>query len=122
TLELLQRAEVAEAVQDTDGRAGDIAEGLDLAAVAECVRDGVDVRARADEHGAAAVAGSPQDESAQPLEGPAEGRDVDEREDQGAVEDVVRLELPALEQGVQEHDQRGLEERGDHAREPGALT
>ena len=111
-----------QAVHDADRRARHVAERLDLAAVAEGVRDGVDVRARPDEHGAATVAGCPQDDPAELLEAPAERRDVDEGEGQRAVEDVVGLEVLALEQGVQEHDQRGLEERGDHARETRTLA
>ena len=35
----------------------------------------------------------------------------------GSVEDVVRLERLALEQRVEQHDDGGLEERGDHARQ-----
>jgi hypothetical protein len=43
TLELLQRAEVAQPVEQRDRRAGDEAVGLDLARVAQRVRDGLDV-------------------------------------------------------------------------------
>ena len=74
-----------------------------------------------DQHGPAAVAGGSEDEAAQVLEPPPERRHVDQPEEERRVEDVVRLELLALQQRVQEHDQRRLEERRDHAREAGAL-
>ena len=120
-LELLERAEVAQAVHQRHRRARHEAVGLDLAAVAQRVRDRLDVRAGADQHRPAAVAGGAQDRPGHPLERPAESRHVDQREQQRPVEDVERLEVLALEQRVDQHHHGGLEERRDHARKPGAL-
>ena len=121
-LELLERAEVAQPVEQRDRRTRHEPIRLDLAAVAERVRDGLDVHAGAHEHRTPSVAGGTQDRTAELLEPPAERRHVDQREEERAVEDVVGLELLALEQREQEHDQCGLEQRGDHARQPGALS
>ena len=120
-LELLERAEVAEAVEEPHRRACHEAVGLDLAAVLERVGDGLDVRAGPDEHGPAPVAGRAENRAARGLEDPSERGHVDQREEEGCVEDVVRLEFLALEQRVEQHDQGRLEEGRDHAREAGAL-
>ena len=54
------------------------------------------------------------------LEQPAERRDVDQREQQRPVEDVVARELLALDDREEHHHERRLEQRRDHAREAGA--
>ena len=98
-----------------DRRARDEPVGLDLARVAQGVRDGLDVRARPDQHRPPAVARGPQDHARHALEQPAERGHVQQREEQRPVEDVVRLERLALDLRVDEDDQRDLEQRGDHA-------
>ena len=103
------------------GRAGDEAVGLDHVRVLERVRDGLDVRARADQHRAAPVAGGAQHRARDALEAPAQDRHVEQREEQRAVEDVVRLERLALDLGVDQDHERDLEQRRDHAREAGPL-
>jgi hypothetical protein len=77
------------------------------------------VRAAADEDRATVVAAQAQDQARQLLEQIAERRDIDQREQERPVEDVVARELFALHDREQHHDDRRLEERGDHAREAG---
>jgi hypothetical protein len=84
------------------------------------VRDRFDVAAGADQDRAAVVAAHAQDGAGDPLEQVPQGGDVDEREEQRPVEDVVARELLALDDREQHHDDRRLEQRGDHAREAGA--
>ena len=91
-----------------------VPERLDRMAARERVGNRLDVAAAAHEHGSAAVAGGAQQGAADLLEHPAERRDVEEREEKRAVEDVVRVELDALDLRVEpDHDHR-LEERRDH--------
>ena len=121
-LELLERAEVAKAVEERHRRARDEAVGLDDVRVAERVGDRLDVGAGADQHGAAAIAGGAQHHGGGALEQPAQQRHVEQREEERGVEDVVRLEGLALDRGVDQHHERDLEQRRDHAREAGPLA
>ena len=71
---------------------------------------------RADEHRAPLVAGRAEDHAREPLVGPAQQRDDRDREDQRAVEDVVRRELLAVHEREGQRDERDLEQRGDDRR------
>ena len=120
-LERVERPEVAEAVLRTRGER-DEPDGVErrVGAATEGVGDGVDLVALADDHRAPPVAGGPQRPAADTVEHPAERRHVDEREEEAAIEDVVRGEVLTLDQGVREHDEGDLHERGHDAREAGA--
>ena len=101
--------------------ARDEAVRLDHLAVAQRQRHRGDVRPRPDEHRTAAVAGRAQHHAADALEHPARRGHVDQREEERPVEDVVRVELVALDLGVDQDHQHHLDERGDHLREAGPL-
>ena len=108
-------------------RARDEADDLDrraAGAAASALRDGLDVRAGADEHRAAAVAGGAQQQARDPLVDLAEGGDVDEREEERAVEDVVGgVELVRAADDREDHrDDHHLEQRREDPREAGALA
>ena len=84
--------------------------------VAQRVADGLDVLAAADEHRAALVARRAQEPAGRLLVAEAQQRDVDDGEEQRAVEDVERGELVAAGDRVDERDERDLRQRGDDAR------
>ncbi len=114
-LELLERPHVLEPVLFA-GLERDESDRLDLG-VLERVRDGIDVLAAADQHGAPVVAGGAQQRAGNAVEPPPERRHVEEGEEERAVEDVVGREVDALDERVHEQDHRHLEERRDDPRE-----
>ncbi len=89
--------------------------------VLERVRDVLDVLARADEHGAAAVAGQSQQDAGDLLVAPPQRADEADPERQRAVEDVVARVLLAVDEREDERDDGDLEERGDDPRQAGPL-
>ena len=117
-LEVLERAEVLEAVLGAR-RERDEADRVDLPVLAagQRVRDRLDLRARPNQDRAAAVTRGAQEHARDAVERPAERRDVEQREQQAPVEDVVRGEGLALDDRVGEDHDRDLEERRDDARE-----
>ena len=121
--DLLQRPERAQAVVGPR-RQRDEADDLDRAVPArglQRVGDGLDLLAGADEDRAALVAGGAEQRARALLVGKARGRHVGDREEERAVEDVVAGELLTVDDGEDERHQRRLKQRGDDARQAGAL-
>ena len=123
--EVVQRTERHEPVR-RPRRERDEADDADrgVRAVPQRVGDRVDVRARADEHRAPLVARRAEDHPGEPLVGRAQQRDDRDREDQRAVEDVVRRELLAVHEREGQRDERHLEQPGHdraHARARAAV-
>ena len=87
----------------------------------ERVRDVLDVVAGADQQRAPAVARGAQQHAGDLLVGPADRADVDDREEQRAVEDVVARVLLAVDDGEDQRHHGHLEQRGDDLRQARAL-
>ena len=88
-------------------------------AAGQRVRNRLDVLARADQHGAAPVAGLREDPPGHPQVQRAQRADVDRGEEQRAVEDVVAREVVAAGEREHQRDHRRLEQRGDDPGQPG---